>query len=160
MRSIVRFLVWSLLLLGGLIVGARATAIEWWRVPVDDPWLGASVAPSLRPGDWILLWRLSAPTAGDLVKCPEPHAPERIVIGRILGKPGDELEFTDRGVRRNGELLKSNSSCDEFDVIHPRTMETVHEMCNIEELNGFGGHRYQAGRGSTQEARSLGKTFT
>jgi signal peptidase I len=151
MRSIVRFLVWLLLLVGAVIGVARATAIEWWRVPVDDAWLGASVAPSLRPGDWVILWRLTQPSVGDLVKCPEPNAPERIVIGRILGNASDELEFTDRGVIRNGGLLTSDGRCDEFDVAHPRTAEPVHEVCSVEKLNGYAATRYPVG-GQPQEA--------
>ena len=72
MRKMFRFAFWVALIVGAVIGVARATAIRWWRVPQDDRYLTASISPTLRGGDLILLWRLSKPSLGDLVMCPEP----------------------------------------------------------------------------------------
>jgi signal peptidase I len=136
MRSVLRFIVWTAIFMGALVGLARATAIRWWQVPLDDPWLGASVAPTLQPGDWVILWRLTRPTEGDLVKCPEPKAPERIVLGRVLGTANDQVEF-DRGqLRINGRSPPTERRCDEFEIAHPKTGEPFRQGCRVEDLNG------------------------
>jgi signal peptidase I len=132
----VRFIVWTLLIAAAFIGLARATAIRWWRVPVDDPWLAASVSPSLGPGDWVVLWRLSRPREGDLVICPEPGAPERVVIGRILGTGNDVIEIKDGTVVVNNRTLRRESGCDAFEVIHPKSGQSHQQACGIEDLDG------------------------
>ena len=115
---------------------ARATAIRWWQLPLDDPWLGASVAPSLQPGDWVLLWRLTRPSEGDLVRCPEPKAPERVVVGRVLATANDQIEFEKGQVKLNAKSLPTEQSCSPFEVVHPRTGSPVQQSCSVEDLNG------------------------
>ena len=82
MRAFVRALLWIAGTLAVLIGLARAVAIRWWHIPADDVYLSSSLAPTLEGGDTIVLWRLTQPDLGDLVLCPEPGHPERIVIGR------------------------------------------------------------------------------
>src|SRR5690606_37086920 len=119
MRAITRAIVWLLVLLGILIGVARITAIRWWRVPDDDPYLEASIAPTLRGGDLLILWRLTPPMIGDLVLCPEPVADpeeaeasreERIVIGRVIAQAGDSVKITSSTIHVNGEALRSDST--------------------------------------------------
>ncbi len=136
MRSLLRYVVWAAIIVGAVVALARATAIRWWRVPVDDPWLGASVAPSLQPGDWVILWRLTRPTEGDLVRCPEPKAPERIVVARVLATGNDQIEFTKGMLKINGQNLPTERGCPEFEVAHPKTGEPVHQACGVEDLGG------------------------
>src|SRR5512145_987497 len=92
MRNVGRFLLWAALIVAAIAGLARATALRWWHVPEGDPYLDASIAPTLRGGDLVLLWRLSKPKFGDLVVCPEPKAPDRFVIGRIVGESGDQVK--------------------------------------------------------------------
>jgi len=136
MRSLLRFLVWTLLIVGGFIGLARATAIRWWQVPTEDPWLGASVTPSVGPGDWLLLWRLTRPAEGDLVICAEPGAPERIVVGRILGSGNDELEIVGGAVTVNRKGLRRERGCDGFKVVHPKTAQVLEQSCSVEDMDG------------------------
>lgn len=136
MRSLLRFLVWTAIILGSLIGLARATAIRWWQVPMDDPWLGTSVAPTLQPGDWVILWRLTRPSEGDLVRCPEPRAPERIVLGRVLGTANDDISFERGLIKVNGRSLPTERGCDEFEIAHPKTGEPFRQGCGVEDLGG------------------------
>ncbi len=49
--------------------------------------------------------RITVPTFGDLVLCPEPNYPERYVIARIIGLPGDVLRLKDQMPQLNGEVI-------------------------------------------------------
>ncbi|HKY38060.1 MAG TPA: signal peptidase I [Polyangiaceae bacterium] len=137
MRRIFEIVFWTALVLGVVIGLARAVAIRWWRVPNDDPYLSASTSPSIRAGDLILLWRLTPPGFGDLVLCPEPKRPERIVIGRIVGESRDDLEINgaDITVNRKRQLVESNCHHPRTFVEHdPSSGIEVEQHCSFEEL--------------------------
>jgi len=137
-RRLTKVLLFLALFVGSLIGLARATAIRWWRVPNDDPYLEASVAPTLSGGDLIILWRLSKPTFGDLVLCPEPKAPGRSVIGRVLGTSGDRVQVEGIHVRVNGQAMRDESECREptFTVTDPSSKVEVEQKCDRENLSG------------------------
>jgi signal peptidase I len=132
MSKLLRYLAWTLLIAGGLIGIARLTVIRWWRVPVGDPYLEASLAPSLRGGDWLILWRGTAPSEGSLVLCPEPKAAGRYTIGRILGEKGDHVKLTNGGVFVNERRFETESGCDSFTVRDPGTGQETKQSCQRE----------------------------
>jgi signal peptidase I len=143
-RKFSRFLFWTALVVAGVIGFARLVAIRWWRVPDDDPVLEASLAPTLRAGDLVLLWRATAPHYGDLVLCPEPEAPQRVVVGRVLGEQGDHVAIRDSNVVVNGKQSQTERACDRFEVTDPNAGSEVKQQCQIEAV---GGHSHM--RGST-----------
>jgi signal peptidase I len=147
-RKLARFLLWTAVVVGGVIGLARLVAIRWWRVPSDDPVLEASIAPSLRGGDLVLLWRATAPRFGDLVVCPEPEAPERMVVGRLIGEEGDRVLVEASNVTINGKRARTERACDPFEVIDPNTGAEVKQHCDVEEVTG---HSHM--RGSTAGQR-------
>ena len=132
MRKLWRFL-WILAVIVGL---ARATAIRWWRVPDNDPYLEASVAPTLRGGDLILLWRWSPPHTGDLALCPEPKHPERYVIARVAAVEEENVEVNGTDFRLNGRRAATEGNCYEnrFTTRDPQTHIPVEQGCDMEEL--------------------------
>src|SRR5262245_17115134 len=121
MRKALRFLFWTALVLGVIVGLARLIAIRWWRVPEGGPFLEASIAPTLRGGDWVLLWRLTKPSFGDLVVCPEPGEPGRIVIGRILAEDGDNVVLQEGGVVVNERRTQTERACGDFQVTDPNS---------------------------------------
>lgn len=143
MHKMFRFLFWSALIVGGVIGLLRLTAIRWWRVPQDDRYLTASISPSVRGGDLILLWRLTKPGFRDLVMCPEPGHPERIVIGRLVGQQRDEIEVTGANLTINGKRQPVEGNCAErkFTERDPETGNQVEQFCSLEDLNGRGSFR-------------------
>lgn len=154
MRSLLRIILWTAII-GALIIGGlRAVAIRWWRVPINDPWLEASIEPSLRGGDLIVLWRLTPPHFGDLVICPEPKAPERLVIGRILGEAGDSIEIEGSNVSVNGHRLATERRCDERNVSvkHPGNRELIVQACSLEAAGGGLHQRAESGGYRSQPA--------
>jgi signal peptidase I len=144
MRKMLRFLVWTAIVIGAIVGAARATAIRWWRLPADDPYLEASVAPSLRGGDLVILWRLTKPKFGDLVVCPEPGAPERMVVGRIIAEPGDNVLVEGQKVQINESSATTEEACKlpRFTVLHPTTGSEIEQGCSMEVL---GGHLHMRG---------------
>ncbi|HEU5074335.1 MAG TPA: signal peptidase I [Polyangiaceae bacterium] len=140
MRGLLRALVWLALALALVVGVARAFAIRWWRVPADDAQLEASIAPTLRGGDLVILWRLTEPDVGDLVLCPEPARDDtevgRIVIGRIVAETGDEVEVKDGRIFINNGPLLTESGCPEstFRVYNPDTDLEVEQHCAIERI--------------------------
>jgi signal peptidase I len=155
MRTLLRIALWTTFV-AALIIGAlRAVAIRWWRVPTNDPWLQASVEPSLRGGDLVLLWRLTPPHFGDLVMCPEPKAPERVVIGRLLGESRDTIEIDGSSVSVNSHRFTTEHPCSErtISVKHPGSGELVEQGCGMEETGGSLHPRAEANGAGVRPAR-------
>ena len=138
MRQVLRFLVWAAIAFGFVVAIARVIAIRWWRVPEGDPWLEASIAPTLRGGDLVLLWRATKPGIGDLVICPEPGAPERIVVGRVAGRGGDMVTLRASTVQRNRQTTRTERGClkGEFEVQDPKSGKSVTQSCQMEDMFG------------------------
>jgi signal peptidase I len=117
---------------------ARGVAIRWWQVPEGDLYLDASIAPTLRGGDLVLLWRLSKPHFGDLVVCPEPKAPNRVVIGRIVAEEGDKVQIDGQRLSVNGRQAETELACvpRTFKVTHPSSKKEIEQNCDIEAVAG------------------------
>jgi len=129
---------WSAIIAAVVVGALRAVAIRWWRLPVNDPWLEASVEPTLRGGDLVVLWRLTPPHYGDLVLCPEPNAPERVVIGRIVGEAGDSIVIESSSISLNGHTIPTERACNPatVSVKHPGNGQPVEQSCNMEKVGG------------------------
>ncbi len=136
-RTLLRLLLWTILLVG-LVVGiARAVAVRWFWLPTDDPVFHTSILPTLSPGDLILVQRITRPDFGDLVVCPEPGYPERYVIGRIAGLPGDEVELKDGVPLVNGKSFVQERSCDPHVFSYPNPnneAEEIEQHCGWEAM--------------------------
>ena len=153
--SLIRGLTFVLIVLGALVGVLRLTCLRWWQ-PLDDPDLAASIAPTLRPGDWLILWRAHAPGFGDLVLCPDPEEPTEVFIGRIAGEGGDTLKIDDMGLLTvNNSRIRSERACDKpkFVMEHPRSGEELELRCDIEILGGV--HHQRAIVPSTDALKPL-----
>lgn len=73
--------------------------------------VGASMQPKLNEGDYVLLLKrayiFSTPAYNDLVVIDyNPDSLEtHYIVKRVIGLPGDHLEFKDNQLFRNGEIL-------------------------------------------------------
>jgi signal peptidase I len=139
MGALRRWLVWTLISTGVICAFLRLTAIRWWKVPEGDPYLEASVAPSLEAGDWVLLWRMTPPALGALVLCPEPKHPERFVVGRMLGEERNRVKVDGTRVYVNEKLQPSEGNCadDRFKVTPPTGGAEVEVRCSMEVASGI-----------------------
>ena len=139
MRVLGRWLLWALIACGVTVGMLRATALRWWRVPNDDPYLDASITPSLRGGDLILLWRLTPPALGGLALCPEPKHAERMVIGRLMGEERNALRIEGTRVFVNDKVQPTEGTCadDHFKVRPPGGGAEVEQRCSMEVASGL-----------------------
>lgn len=77
---------------------------------------GAAMLPSIWPGDFLFAYKLKSeePRRGEVLvlRCPSPK--ERICLKRVVGLPGDRIEF-DRGqLQVNAQPARGKKLGDEF----------------------------------------------
>ena len=147
-----RTIVITAAVIGAVIGILRLTVIRWWQIPVDDPQLTTSVAPSLKAGDWVLLWRGTDPGFTSLVLCDDPENEGEIVIGRILGESGDTVIATAENISVNGTRGYSPANCDDANILveAPGSGEEVELKCSIEEFGSAWYHKATLAGGSYQ----------
>ncbi|HEX3776212.1 MAG TPA: signal peptidase I [Polyangiaceae bacterium] len=135
MRKLLRVLFWLAVIVGGLIGFLRATAIRWWQLPQNDPYFEASVAPTLRGGDWVVLWRATRPKFGDLALCPEPKT-NRPVIARVAGEGGDHVSILGTALTVDRQPTQVEGVCDPFTTRDPSNGSVIEQTCSREVLGG------------------------
>jgi signal peptidase I len=138
------------------IVGAvlYAVFIDFWVVPADDPLLAASIAPTLAPGDVLVVSRRNALERGYLLRCPDPQAAGRFVVARAIARWGDRLDLRGETVSIDNHTTPSPRACEPSEVIvhNPATDQDVPLACSVEE---YGEMSYSALR-----ARANPEPFT
>jgi signal peptidase I len=137
-RVLVKTIVWFTLVIGAVIGALRATCLRFWTMPSDDPLLSLSVLPTLETGDRLVLFRLGLPGFGDLVRCPDPEAAGRFVVGRILGEQGDRIVAEQSTITVNDKHVATRRACTppELSVFDPNTGEAFALSCEIEDAGG------------------------
>lgn len=62
--------------------------------------------PAFEPDDWVVARRLrSAPTRGDVVVFTHASYPDRNLLKRVIGLPGERIAAVDGELRVDGDLL-------------------------------------------------------
>jgi len=137
-RKYLRFLGWSAAILGIVLGVLRYFFFKTWVVPSDDKILAASIAPTLAPGDLVLILHSREPAFGDLARCKDPEEPRRFVIGRVAGEPGDSVVVDGRTIYVNDRRSTNESSCPERTVTieEPTSGSPIEIACDIEDLSG------------------------
>ena len=138
MRTFVKFLLWGGGILGAIVLGLYLAVFDFWTVPSDDPQLGVSVQPTLQAGDELLVMRHGFPSFGQLVRCGDPDAPGRFVVGRVVGQPRDVVELFAENLTVNNHREVSPGPCDppKYPMVNPATGEELTLGCNREEFAG------------------------
>lgn len=157
MRGFGKFVVWAGLILAAFVGVLMLTVVEVWTVPTDDPLLSASIQPNMMAGDVLLVGRRSKADQGELVRCLDPDAPGRYVLGRVVGLPGEEVHIHDDTMRINGKREPTGSPCDPptLTLTVPQNSLEVDLACHFEE---FAGRRQGIIRGITDhDAEFRGK---
>lgn len=136
-RKVVRALLW-IAAVCGVLVGIVAIFFQTWTLPGDDPQLAASIEPALSVGDLVLVTRSSGASDGALVRCADPDAPGRFVVGRVIGHTGDDIQFVSGTMLVNGQTPSTSVACDPPTVHlrNPATQEDVELGCQLEEFAG------------------------
>ncbi len=131
-----RGLGWAVGILIVLALVLRLTALDVWTMP-DDPYL-VSAAPTLAPGDTVVLLRRGTPGFGELVRCADPQDANAWVIGRIAGVEGDQVEIEGHRLTVNGRIYAGETACAQpkIFVMHPQTLKEVELSCEVVPMGG------------------------
>jgi len=150
------FLLWTTLIVGVIAAALRIFLVRTWTIPSDDPALSSSIAPSLAPGDVVLLLHAGTPGFGELVRCTDPDEPRRWVIGRIAAEGGDTVEIVRSRLVVNGRKAPLETACKEakIKVPHPNTGSPVDVRCDMEELGASLHKRAYKGGGDHHRVRA------
>jgi signal peptidase I len=139
MNGLVRFVLWVLAILGGICVILYLGLFDVWRLPLYDPQFVASVAPTLAGGDLVLISRHETPSFANLVRCADPDAPDRFVVGRLVGTSGDTVELASETLTINGHHTPFPRACDTSTMVMPNPATGSDETlsCSQEEIGGI-----------------------
>jgi signal peptidase I len=136
-RKAVRLLLW--IAVGcAVLCGVGYLVFEPWTVPGDDPVFAASIEPALSVGDVLLVTRTKGASDGTLVRCVDPDAAGRFVVGRVAGHAGDTVELTSGVLVVNGKASTASVACDPPTVRlrNPTTLEDEELSCMLEDFGG------------------------
>jgi signal peptidase I len=99
-KSLLRTILQPLIIAVGLAALARA-AMHIYAIP------SASMAPTLEPGDQIVVTRYiaSAPERGHVVVFRSPLSPDELMVKRVIALPGDLVDSRLGRVRIGGHTL-------------------------------------------------------
>jgi signal peptidase I len=79
---------------------------------------GRSMMPTLNDQDRLIVnkmaYRWAKPLVGDIVMVASPHAPETMLVKRVIAGPGETVRSEEGHVYRNGVLVPDDSLPDEF----------------------------------------------
>ncbi len=105
---------------GVAMIGAAAIGGMSRRFAVVDE----SMLPAFEPDDWLIAQRLRAtPARGDVVVFTHPSYPDRYIIKRVLGLPGEQVTTSDGEIHVDGEILadpwSDGRTCGESDDAVP-----------------------------------------
>jgi signal peptidase I len=105
MKGILRDIAITLLIAVVVYFGLR-TAVQSYRVD------GPSMLPNFETGQWVLVnklvYKLHEPQRGDVIIFRSPHDPDKNLIKRLIGFPGESVELKNGTVyvhKANGDLV-------------------------------------------------------
>ena len=120
-----------------------------WTVPGDDPALVAAMAPTLAPGDVVLVTKSVSTGDGYLLRCADPQVPGRYVVTRQAGKTGSTVAVEGRDLVKIDGTSTPSLTCDpakvtvEDPVTHAQTdldcFRTDTGGISYQYLRGLGG---------------------
>jgi len=89
---------WGLLALLAALVVLRGLLFDTLHVT------GPDMVPTMATGDWFLVYRWARdPARGDLIVFEVPGSGGKHSVRRVIGLPGDKVEYKDQNVLVNGQ---------------------------------------------------------
>lgn len=121
MKSLFKVLLYILVTLALLAIVGRIFVFEVGRVG------NYAMVPNLIPGDIFLMRKVGLLGTGDIAVCPNPEDADELVIGRIVGVPGDTLRIKKNRLNINSRQIHYQflEPIIYFDTTTEETMEYV-----------------------------------
>lgn len=98
-----------------------------------------SMAPTIMAGDIVLMWRGAELEQNDVALCKHPRDPNRYVIGRVMGFPGNTIEHGRGGLLINGRRITTDWK-GERRLVDPAAGRNERWLRAWEELSDYEGH--------------------
>src|SRR5580693_3369736 len=136
MNGRLNLFIWLIVLGGGAALLLHLFVVEIWTVPPNDPLLDASVAPTLHGGDVLVVMRGNSVERGQLVRCKDPQAADRFVVGRAIARTNETIDIHNEVVTVDRRRMPSPRGCDREKVFDPTHNEEVELECSVEEYAG------------------------
>lgn len=149
MGKLSRGLLWTAAIVGGAVLIGRALFFNLWTFP-NDRRFAASVAPTLRADDLLVLLKGTDPSVGDLVRCADPQDPQGFVVARVGGRVGDHVEIEGPAFRINRRNYPSDGACLELMMTLPNPGEGADIEVYCDRVTMGGGWHY---RGRSERPR-------
>jgi signal peptidase I len=111
MTGLPKFIVWTIVILGGIGGFLYLAFFDVWKVPSDDPQFVVSIEPTLRAGDLVVIARHGDPGVGNLVRCADPDEPRRFVVGRWMAGGNNKVDFIGESIAIDGQRPSSPRGC-------------------------------------------------
>lgn len=159
MEKFLRGLAWTAGILAVIGLLLRALVFDVWTVPDDDPKLIASLAPTLRGGDIVLLLKRGEIGFGSLVRCTDPEDPKGFIAARIAGLPGDSLDVEGRQLSVNGIAYNGETACPQpsYAILHPSSGEPITIFCDRVSMGGGWHYRGYGKKALFAQPKSVAK---
>ncbi len=111
---------------GVAMIGVAAIGGMSRRFTIVD----ASMQPAFEPDDWVIAQRRrGVPSRGDVVVFTHPSYPDRFIVKRVIGLPGERVTASNGEIYIDGEVLADpwceGRMCGESDDIVPEGMVWV-----------------------------------
>ena len=125
---------------GLVLLVLYALLFDVWTVPTDDPVLSASIEPTLTAGDVVLLSRNGSIDRSDLLRCADPQAPGRYVVGtghRPGRREGSRSTRRRRPSTGSAPPARTRATPPTVTLRDPSTNDDDELSCSIEDLGGI-----------------------
>ena len=150
MKVILKVCAWFLGVGGLVLLALYLTVIDFWTVPSDDAALNASMVPTMAPGDLVIIAKDSIPDVSELVRCTDPDAPDRYVVGRVIGRNGDPVTIVGDIANSKQRRSPSPRRCKTPTIAVTTKDGDVRELECWEE--SYDGANFQAMRGGSESS--------
>jgi len=97
LKDVLKIILWIAVFLGILVAVGRFTIWEPGEAPDN------AMAPNIWKGDKFIILTRGTVERGSVVYCHHPVYNGQVVIGRVVGLPGDTLEIIDGQLKINGD---------------------------------------------------------
>jgi signal peptidase I len=96
------------------------------------------------PGDVVVVARSNGGSRGNLMRCPDPRAAGRYVVGRAMALVPEHIDIVGEVVSIDRSRLPSPRACPGTVLRDPATGEDVDLACSVEEFASLTYNAYRA----------------
>lgn len=115
-----------------------------------------SMAPTIIPGDIFIFRTVGLLGRGDIAVCSNPDDPSSLVIGRIIGVPGDGIEISNNHIVSNGRMIH-HSYVEPVLYFDNTTEESMKYVVRVAEEK-IGGNLYEVAFMDSTNGKNFRKT--